>query len=72
MNCEGVKGMENVKWAPNEDVPRYDVTIPFIRMMAGPMDYTPGAMRNAIKENFRPINSMPMSQGHGVINWRCT
>jgi alpha-glucosidase len=31
--------------------------------MAGPMDYTPGAMRNAIKENFRPINSMPMSQG---------
>ncbi len=63
VNCEGVKGMENVKWAPNEDVPRYDVTIPFIRMMAGPMDYTPGAMRNAIKENFRPINSMPMSQG---------
>jgi alpha-glucosidase len=59
---EGVKGMENVKWA-NEDVPRYDVTIPFIRMMAGPMDYTPGAMRNASKNNFRPINSNPMSQG---------
>ncbi|MFC2123634.1 glycoside hydrolase family 97 catalytic domain-containing protein, partial [Bacteroidota bacterium] len=59
---EGVKGMENVKWA-NEDVPRYDVTIPFIRMVAGPMDYTPGAMRNAGKRNFRPINSNPMSQG---------
>ncbi len=62
LGYEGVKGMENVKWA-NEDVPRYDVTIPFIRMMAGPMDYTPGAMRNASRQNFRPIFSEPMSQG---------
>jgi alpha-glucosidase len=59
---EGVKGLENVKWA-NEDAPRYAVSIPYIRMMAGPMDYTPGAMRNANKQNFRPINDMPMSQG---------
>jgi len=59
---EGVKGLENVKWAI-EDAPRYAVSIPFIRMMAGPMDYTPGAMRNAVKANFRPIGSNPMSQG---------
>ena len=59
---EGVKGMENVKWAI-EDVPRYDVTLPYIRMMAGLMDYTPGAMRNATRRNFRPVNSMPVSQG---------
>ncbi len=63
INFEGVKGMENVKWTPNDDVPRYDVSIPFIRMVAGPMDYTPGAMRNATKDIFRPNNSMPMSQG---------
>jgi len=63
VNFEGVKGMENVKWTPNDDVPRYDVTIPFIRMMAGPVDYTPGAMRNATKSNFRPSNNLPMSQG---------
>jgi len=63
INFEGVKGMENVKWTPTDDVPQYDVTIPFIRMMAGPMDYTPGAMRNATKSNFRPSNSLPMSQG---------
>jgi alpha-glucosidase len=63
LNFEGVKGMENVKWTPNDDVPRYDVSIPFIRMLAGPMDYTPGAMRNANKWSFRPINSNPMSQG---------
>jgi alpha-glucosidase len=59
---EGVKGMENVKWAI-EDAPRYAVSIPFIRMIAGPMDYTPGAMRNAIRANFRPIGGNPMGQG---------
>jgi alpha-glucosidase len=63
LNCEGVKGMENVKWTPNDDVPRYDASIPFIRMMAGPMDYTPGAMRNATRHSFHPDGSMPMSQG---------
>jgi alpha-glucosidase len=62
---EGVKGMENVKWA-NEDVPRYDVTLPFIRNVAGPMDYTSGAMRNSNEANFRAISSMPMSKGTRV------
>ena len=59
---EGVKGMENTKWA-RDDVPRYDVSIPFIRMIAGPMDYTPGAMKNANRANFRAIHASPMSQG---------
>jgi alpha-glucosidase len=63
LNFEGVKGMENVKWTPNDNVPRYDVSIPFIRMMAGPMDYTPGAMRNATRSRFHADGSMPMSQG---------
>ncbi len=62
VGVEGVKGMENVKWAM-ENVPRYDVTLPFIRNLAGPMDYTSGAMRNATQAIFRPVNSMPMSQG---------
>jgi alpha-glucosidase len=59
---EGVKGLENFKWA-NEDQPRYVVTIPYIRMMAGPMDYTPGAMRNATQSAYRPIGDNPMSKG---------
>ena len=59
---EGVKGLENYKWAI-EDQPRYVVSIPYLRMIAGPMDYTPGAMRNSNKANYRPINSNPMSQG---------
>jgi alpha-glucosidase len=63
LNFEGVKGLENNKWTPNDDVPVYDCTIPFIRMMAGPMDYTPGAMRNATKSEFKPSHSNPVSQG---------
>ena len=63
VNFEGVKGLENAKWTPNDDMPRYETSIPFIRMLAGPMDYTPGAMRNASRADFRPSNSMPMSQG---------
>ncbi|HQK40049.1 MAG TPA: glycoside hydrolase family 97 catalytic domain-containing protein, partial [Flavobacterium alvei] len=63
LNFEGVKGMENNKWTPNDDVPTHDCSIPFIRMMAGPMDYTPGAMRNATKSEFKPSHSNPVSQG---------
>jgi alpha-glucosidase len=62
INCEGVKGLENMKWG-TDNQPGYDVSIPFIRMMAGPMDYTPGGMRNASKDAFRPVNSNPMTQG---------
>ncbi|MBB4106765.1 glycoside hydrolase family 97 protein [Pedobacter zeae] len=63
INFEGVKGLENAKWTPKDDMPHYETTIPFIRTLAGPMDYTPGAMRNATKADFHPSNSMPMSQG---------
>lgn len=62
INCEGVKGLENMKWG-TDNQPGYDVSIPFIRMLSGPMDYTPGAMRNATKQAYRPVNSNPMSQG---------
>lgn len=64
INFEGVHGLEQMKWSPNTvDQVTYDVTIPFIRMVAGPMDYTQGAMRNATKKSYQPNNSDPMSQG---------
>ncbi|HOY50948.1 MAG TPA: glycoside hydrolase family 97 catalytic domain-containing protein, partial [Prolixibacteraceae bacterium] len=64
INFEGVNGLEQVKWSPVEvDMVGYDVTFPYIRMLAGPVDYTQGAMRNANRWNYRPINSDPMSQG---------
>ncbi|MCE5346974.1 MAG: glycoside hydrolase family 97 protein [Bacteroidales bacterium] len=59
---EGVKGMENDKWSKDVS-PDHDVTIPFTRMVAGPMDYTPGAMVNMEKANFNPQFTRPTSQG---------
>lgn len=64
VNYEGVHGLEQMKWRANEcDQVTYDVTVPFIRMAAGPMDYTQGAMHNASKSNYRPVYNEPMSQG---------
>ena len=64
INFEGVHGLEQLKWSgPEVDQVTYDVTIPFVRMVAGPMDYTQGAMRNATRGNYRPVNNEAMSQG---------
>jgi len=64
LNFEGVYGLENLKWAPAElDMVKYDVQIPYIRQAGGPMDYTPGAMRNGAKYCYSPLWSEPMSQG---------
>lgn len=64
INFEGVHGLETMKWSENTvDQVTYDVTIPFIRMLAGPMDYTQGAMKNATKKNYHPVFSEAMSQG---------
>lgn len=62
---EGVKGLENDKWSKDID-PRHDVTLPFTRMVAGPMDYTPGAMINMDRANFNPQFTRPESQGTRV------
>ncbi|MEE9369111.1 MAG: glycoside hydrolase family 97 protein [Pontiella sp.] len=59
---EGVKGLEWVKWS-GDITPEHNVTIPFIRMVAGPMDYTPGAMINVAEKDFRIMDSKPMSMG---------
>lgn len=72
LNFEGVKGLENSKWEPRvgdgplHNQPRYDVTIPYLRMLTGPMDYTPGAMDNTRRDNFFGNNDHPMSQGTRV------
>ena len=64
VNYEGVHGLEQMKWSPaSVDQVTYDVTVPYIRMMAGPMDYTQGAMRNSTRDNYAPVNTEPMSQG---------
>jgi alpha-glucosidase len=59
---EGVCGLEHYKWESGLS-PEHELTLPFIRMLAGPMDFTPGAMVNAQKDDFKPIYRRPMSKG---------
>jgi len=62
ISTEGVKGMEHLKWSNVSD-PEHNVTLPFTRMFLGPMDYTPGAMLNATRAQFKPVFKQPMSLG---------
>ena len=62
LTSEGVMGLEHNKWS-RDMTPEHNVTLPFTRMAAGPMDYTPGAMVNGAMKNFQIIYNQPMSQG---------
>jgi alpha-glucosidase len=62
ISTEGVRGLEQMKWGEDAN-PEHDVTLPFTRMFLGPMDYTPGAMRNASRKSFAHIFEQPMSLG---------
>ena len=63
LNFEGVYGLEQSKWDNSTEQVNYECMIPFIRMVAGSMDYTQGAMDNASREDFKAIYDNPMSQG---------
>lgn len=62
MTFEGVLGMEHNKDSRDID-PTHDLILPFTRMMAGPMDYTPGAVFNRTAEDFSINFNHPMSLG---------
>jgi alpha-glucosidase len=62
ISTEGVRGMEWSKWSADSE-PKHNVTLPFTRMFLGPMDYTPGAMRNATRTTFAAIHGQPMALG---------
>jgi len=59
---EGVMGAEYNKWSARV-TPDHNVMLAFTRMLAGPMDYTPGGFNNATKAGFEPRNRQPMVQG---------
>ncbi len=64
LNYEGVHGLEQMKWSKvGTDQLTYDVTFPYIRMAAGPVDYTQGAMRNYNYKWYKPCYVDPVSQG---------
>ncbi len=62
VNFEGIFGLEQSKWSQEDMVP-YDVIFPYIRMLAGPVDYTQGGMRNATRQDFHPVYNNPMAAG---------
>jgi alpha-glucosidase len=59
---EGVLGNEYNKWSARV-TPEHTVTIPFTRMLAGPMDFTPGGFRHATPASFKARNSAPFVMG---------
>lgn len=62
MTSEGVLGNEISKFAGSID-PEHTTTIPFIRMAAGPMDFTPGGMLNAQKNAWAAVPGEPLTLG---------
>jgi alpha-glucosidase len=59
---EGVLGAEWNIWS-ELCTPEHNVAIAYTRMLAGPLDYEPGLLLNAQKDQFRPIGKNPMSIG---------
>jgi alpha-glucosidase len=66
VNFEGVHGLEQLKWENGSDFPANDCKIAFTRMVAGPLDYTPGSMLNQTKKGFKANYAQPTSQGTRV------
>ena len=62
LSSEGVAGLENHKWG-SFVTPEHNVTLPFTRMVAGPMDYTPGAMINFHEKDHKVWFNLPASVG---------
>lgn len=62
---EAILGSEYNIWS-DKATPEHDLLIPFIRMLAGPLDYEPGSYNNANQRTFRPLPDMVMSQGTRV------
>jgi len=62
MGYEAVLGMEQSKWS-TRDNPDNHLTLPFTRMLTGPMDYTPGGFDNVTKEEFEGRGQKPMVMG---------
>ena len=66
LNYEGIHGLECMKWENNTDFMRNDLLSLYCRMSAGPMDYTPGAMLNMTRKQFKASLEQPGSQGTRV------
>jgi alpha-glucosidase len=59
---EGVMGLEYLKWS-DRITPKHNATVAFTRMLAGPLDYTPGGFENVTRAAFQPRMRFPMVLG---------
>ena len=65
---EGVMGAEYNKWSARVTA-THNVTLPYTRMLLGPMDYTPGGFRHVAPDAFEARNALPLVQttrGHAL------
>lgn len=62
LTSEGVAGLENHKWS-SKVTPQHNLILPFTRMVAGPMDYTPGSMTNLHEKSHKVDYNHPASIG---------
>ena len=60
VNIEGVLGLEYNKFS-DKCTPTHNLTIPFVRNVVGPMDYTPGSMRHVTPDKFQKSWENPYS-----------
>jgi alpha-glucosidase len=63
MTLEAVMNLEYDKWDPKGSTPEHELTIPFTRMLAGPVDYHSGSFRNVLASDFKPHNTAPVTIG---------
>jgi alpha-glucosidase len=61
MTREGIMGLEYTKWSARI-TPKHNVEAAFTRMLAGPLDYTPGGFENVTRAAFEPRSRFPMVQ----------
>ncbi len=60
---EAVFNLEFNKWDARGSTPEHELIVPFVRMLAGPVDYHSGSFRNVTEKEFKPRNVAPVTIG---------
>jgi len=63
LTTEGVLNLEFDKWDALGVPPEHELTVPFTRMLAGPLDFHQGSLRGVPVGEFRPRNAAPLVIG---------
>jgi len=60
---EAAFNLEYNKWDAHGSTPEHEMMIPFVRMLAGPVDFHSGSFRNVTVKEFIPRNVAPVTMG---------